>query len=62
MARAEVELVMARSHRDAYLLYLGRALRDDRAAVARELGVLGRIIASKARLRLLRSLARSVGR
>jgi glycosyltransferase involved in cell wall biosynthesis len=57
-ARANVELIMARSHREAYLAHLGRALRDDRTGTARELGVLARILGYKARVRLARALAR----
>jgi glycosyltransferase involved in cell wall biosynthesis len=57
-AHASVELVMARTHREAYLAYLGHALRGDPAGTARELAVLVRIVGYKVRVRLLRALAR----
>lgn len=61
-AHARVELVMARSHREAYLAHLGRALRGDRTGVGRELTVLVRILGYKARVRLTSALSRRVRR
>jgi glycosyltransferase involved in cell wall biosynthesis len=54
LARARVELVLARSHREAYLLHLGRALAGDRAGVVRELRVFARLVARRALDRTIR--------
>jgi hypothetical protein len=54
-ARARVELVLARSHREAYLRYLGRALAGDRSGVVRELAVFGRLVLRRALDRTLRT-------
>ena len=55
-ARASVELVLARSHREAYLAHLGRALQDCPSAALRELIGLPRALAARSRLRVLRAL------
>jgi len=57
-ARAQVELVMARSHREAYLVHLGRAVRDDRGDVLREIRLLLRLVASKAARSLVHPVSR----
>jgi glycosyltransferase involved in cell wall biosynthesis len=57
-ARAGVELVMARSYREAYLAYLGRALKGDRRGVFRELVIFVRILAHKLGARSVRRVGR----
>jgi glycosyltransferase involved in cell wall biosynthesis len=57
-ARAVIDLDLARGHREAYLAHLGRALRLDPAGALRELGTLGRAVATRGASRLRRSLAR----
>jgi glycosyltransferase involved in cell wall biosynthesis len=61
-ARATVELVMARSYREAYLAHLGRALRGHPRGVVRELGAVGRALTHKARARLSRAVGGGPGR
>jgi Glycosyl transferase family 2 len=58
LARARVELVIARSHREAYLLHLGRALAGDRAGVVRELRVFARLVGRRALDRTIRRVTR----
>lgn len=52
-ARAQVDLVLARSYREAYLLHLALAFPADRAGVFRELITLSRLLVRKARPRRL---------
>lgn len=59
-AHANAELIMARSHREAYLAHLGRVLRDNPTGAARELSVLARILGYKVRMRFVRTLSRSL--
>ncbi|MBA2294645.1 MAG: glycosyltransferase, partial [Actinobacteria bacterium] len=56
-ALAQVELVMAWSHREAYLTHLGRAVREDKGGVLRELRLLSRLVASKAARSLIRPVS-----
>lgn len=51
--RARIELILARSHREAYLAHLGRASRGDSVGVLRELGVFARLAASRAKRRVV---------
>jgi hypothetical protein len=57
-ARATVELVLARTHRAAYVAHLGRALRGDPGGVVRELRTLGRILARGLIARFVRRISR----
>jgi hypothetical protein len=56
-ALGQIELVMALSHREAYIAYLGRAFAHDPRRTVRELAVFVRIIARKAWGRLPRGLS-----
>lgn len=61
-ARARVDLVLAASHREAYLAYLGRAAHGDPAGVRRELRVFARLVAERAWSRLVRGRLRRAWR
>jgi glycosyltransferase involved in cell wall biosynthesis len=47
-AVAQVELIIARSHREEYLAHLGRARRGDAGGVLRELAVFARLVVARA--------------